>query len=56
MSRPETNLLIESLPEELRSMLLASCHPVDLPVGTVLFEAEQRPRYVHFPTSGSPRS
>ncbi len=25
---------------------------MELPVGTVLFEAEQNPRYVHFPTSG----
>ena len=48
----QTNLLIESLPEELKSALIARCRLVDLPVGTVLFEMEEPPRYVHFPLAG----
>lgn len=48
----QTNLLIESLPEEWRSALIARCRLVDLPVGAVLFEMEEPPRYVHFPTAG----
>jgi CRP-like cAMP-binding protein len=47
---PLTNGLLEVLPSETRSELLLHLEPVDLPVHTVLFEAETAPPYVHFIT------
>ncbi len=52
MGLPQTNLLLESLPQDLKSAILAHCQAVSLPVNTVLFEPEERPRHVHFVTSG----
>jgi CRP-like cAMP-binding protein len=46
------NLFLDSLPEETRSRLLAQLQPVDLPVKTSIYRAEERPRYIHFMTSG----
>lgn len=52
MAFQSRNHLLEVLPSEIRSELLHSLEPVNLPVHTVLFEAESAPRYVHFITSG----
>jgi CRP-like cAMP-binding protein len=49
---PQTNRLLEVLPANTRSELLRLLEPVDLPIHTVLYEAEATPRYVHFITSG----
>lgn len=46
------NLLLESLPQPYRQSLLPRLEEVVLPAGTVLFEAEQMPRYAWFITSG----
>ena len=47
------NLLLDSLPEAIRSSLLARCRPVRLPLRHVLFEAgEYPPRFIHFLTAG----
>lgn len=47
-----SNLIINSLPAPLKSSLLASLEPVDLPVGTVLSNPGQVPPFAHFMTSG----
>lgn len=52
MVYPISNLLLEALPAHEKSELLKQMEPVGLPVGTVLFEADNPPRYVHFLTSG----
>src|SRR4051812_10011732 len=46
------NLLLESLPDEIKSVLMRRLGTVDLPGRTVLFDTEETPRYVHFLTSG----
>jgi CRP-like cAMP-binding protein len=46
------NLLLEMLPEPYRSSICARLEEVLLPAGTVLFEAEEVPRYAWFVTSG----
>ena len=43
---------ILSLPAETRANLLAQCKPVDLPLHTVLYEAEATPAYAYILTSG----
>lgn len=52
MSFPVSNNLLDMLPPEERAALLPHLEAVSLPMGTVLFEAEERPRYVHFVTAG----
>jgi CRP-like cAMP-binding protein len=57
MSRPtsgpaEKNRLLQALPRQHRERLLAHGEHVDLTFADVLFEAEQRMRYVFFPTGG----
>ena len=52
MAFSNSNRLLEVLPSETRSELLLHLEPVELPLHTVLFEAETAPRYVHFITSG----
>ena len=47
-----SNALLESLTPADKSALSAVLEPVPLPTGTLLFEADERPRYVHFLTSG----
>jgi CRP-like cAMP-binding protein len=47
-----TNALIERLPKEMRSALLAKMQPVSLPVGTYLYRAGETPKFAHFITSG----
>ena len=52
MAFPLSNALLESLPPSERAAISAALEPVPLPSGALLFEAEERPRYVHFLTSG----
>lgn len=46
------NLLLESLPPAIRSSLSSRLEEVVLPSGTVLYEAEEVPRYAWFITAG----
>ena len=46
-----SNRLIEALPDAERQRLLDGCETVRLAAGEVLIEAEERYRYVYFPTS-----
>jgi CRP-like cAMP-binding protein len=46
------NRLIECLPREARKRILKLSEPVDLTLGAVLCEANQRLRYVYFPLTG----
>ena len=52
MAPERSNLIINALPAELKSSLLARLQPVDLPVGTVLSNPGQPPPFAHFMTSG----
>jgi len=52
MSSPGTNLLLSALHTETRNSLLKHATPVELPFGTVLFEAGKQPRYAYFLLSG----
>ena len=52
MAAELSNLIINALPSELKSSLLARLQPVDLPVGTVLANPGQKPQFAHFMTSG----
>jgi CRP-like cAMP-binding protein len=52
MAAQASNLLIGMLPLPYRSSLLARLKPVVLPIRTVLYEAEETPKYAHFMTSG----
>ena len=52
MSYPNTNILIESLPEPSKSDLLRRLRNVVLPTQASLYEPEEPPRYVHFLLSG----
>ncbi len=52
MAAKVSNLIIDALPAELKSSLLARLQPVDLPVGTVLTKPGQIPPFAHFMTSG----
>jgi CRP-like cAMP-binding protein len=49
---PLSNLLIETLPSTVRAALLTHLEAVPLPLGAVLYEPGEVPRYVHFLTSG----
>lgn len=46
------NLLLEALPQPHRSAICSRMEEVLIPAGTVLYEAEQVPRYAWFITSG----
>jgi CRP-like cAMP-binding protein len=46
------NLLLEKLPQPYRESLLSRMEEVTVPTGTVLYEAEEAPRYAWFITSG----
>jgi CRP-like cAMP-binding protein len=46
------NLLLAMLPLPYRNSLLARLKPIALPIKTVLYEAEETPKYAHFMTSG----
>jgi CRP-like cAMP-binding protein len=49
---PLSNLLLETLPPAVRASLLTHLEAVPLPLGAVLYEPGEVPRYVHFLTSG----
>jgi CRP-like cAMP-binding protein len=49
---PISSALLESLPLSERTSLFDDYEFVSLPLRTVLFEAEEKPRYLHFITSG----
>lgn len=46
------NLLLEKLAQPYRDSILSRMEEVRVPAGTVLYEAEQEPRYAWFITSG----
>jgi CRP-like cAMP-binding protein len=46
------NHLLAALPIEERELLLPNMERVPLPLGDVIYEADERIRYVYFPTSG----
>src|ERR1700712_674471 len=46
------NLLLDFISNEQHNDFISRFEYVDMPVRTVLFEAEETPRYVHFLTSG----
>jgi CRP-like cAMP-binding protein len=52
MAVPATNLLLDMLPATYRESLLARLKPITLPLLTVIYEAEETPKYAHFMTSG----
>jgi CRP-like cAMP-binding protein len=46
------NLLLETLPPPYRNLMSSRLEEVNLPAGTVLYDAEEVPRYVWFVTTG----
>jgi CRP-like cAMP-binding protein len=48
----QANNLIEVLPSRERNRLLALCLPVDLPLGSILCDADQPMTHAYFPLSG----
>lgn len=52
MSYPLTNILLEALPEDRRRRIKAQLSRVAIPIRTSLYEPEDRPKYLHFLTSG----
>jgi hypothetical protein len=49
---PKDNLLLASLSPDNRKSLMAGCTPVELPLKTLLYAAQEIPRYAYFITSG----
>lgn len=52
MAAPLTNVLLESLPPRSHLSMLDAFETVSLPLGTVFYEVESKPLYLHFLTSG----
>jgi CRP-like cAMP-binding protein len=52
MGLSSDNLFLENLPQPYRNLFRSRLEEVSLPAGTVLYEAEQVPRYAFFITSG----
>lgn len=52
MAHSPTNLLLEALPLKTKESLMRLLEPLELPLRTVLFEAQAAPKYIHFITSG----
>jgi CRP-like cAMP-binding protein len=52
MARESSNLLLDSLPASLKCSLMARMQLVPLPVGTVLCNPGEQPKFAHFMTSG----
>jgi CRP-like cAMP-binding protein len=52
LAAEQSNRILNALPAELKSTLLARLQLVDLPVGTVLSNPGQPPPFAHFMTSG----
>lgn len=51
LPEPHHNHLLAAIPQETRTRLLPSLKLVDLPLGSVVFEAGQIPEYVYFPAN-----
>src|SRR3982074_1962867 len=49
---PKDNLLLASLSSDNRESLMVCCTPVELPLKTLLYVAQELPRYAYFMTSG----
>lgn len=49
--RPEDNAVIAAFPEDVRLRLLPEFEPVQLPLGKVLYEPDERPAHVYFPVT-----
>jgi CRP-like cAMP-binding protein len=49
---PKDNLLLASLSSDNRESLMVCCTPVELPLKTLLYVAQEIPRYAYFMTSG----
>jgi len=49
---PKDNLLLASLSSDNRESLMSRCTPVELPLKTLLYAAQEIPRYAYFMTSG----
>jgi hypothetical protein len=47
------NRLIEGLPRDARSRLLAMCELVELSLAQVLYDSDARPRHIYFPTGST---
>jgi len=52
MAAQAKNFLLGMLPLPYRNSLIARMKPIALPIRTVLYEAEETPKYAHFMTSG----
>ena len=52
MANVSSNRLLDLLPLDVRDRLRSKLQPVALPKRTVLYEANETPRYAHFLTSG----
>jgi CRP-like cAMP-binding protein len=52
MPAPRTNLFLESLSEKSREWLVSRSTPVNLPIRTPLYMAEETPEYAYIMTSG----
>ena len=52
MGQASDNLFLETFPQPYRSSFCSRLEEVSLPAGSVLYEAEQVPRYAFFITSG----
>jgi len=50
-SRPEVNLLIAALPEDVRERLIAHMELVEMPLGRVLYESGVKLQHVYFPVN-----
>jgi CRP-like cAMP-binding protein len=52
MPTQDESLFLRSLSQGNRDLLLSQCVDIPLPIGTVLYEAQETPRYAYFITSG----
>lgn len=52
MPYPLSNILLDSMPESSRHILLHQLKAISLPIQTSLYEPDDIPSYVHFLTSG----
>ncbi len=46
------NRLLDALPQRHAERILGAASEVKLPLGSILFERESRPRHIYFPTTG----
>ncbi len=52
MPYPLSNILLMALPEESRRRVQPQLTRVIVPIGTSLYESDEKPKYIHFLTSG----